>query len=252
MRKQSMTHEQFVGLFEQARMTVSRREIDKLIDRTAEDIRAVARGRNAAFAWSGGKDSMALELVCRLASVDECVFGMTNLEYPAMLRWVTAHMPPRLEVINNGLDLDWLAANPDMLFPRNSAIAARWFGRVQHAAQRQFAKARKLDVLFVGRRRDDGNNCQTRTAEGGHITYCPLADWTHVDVFAAVHHHGLALAPFYTWPRGYRCGTHPWPARQWCTSTRHGWQEIDAIDPAIVRFAADRLPSAREYLEASR
>lgn len=50
MRKQSMTHEQFVGLFEQARMTVSRREIDKLIDRTAEDIRAVARGRNAAFA----------------------------------------------------------------------------------------------------------------------------------------------------------------------------------------------------------
>jgi 3'-phosphoadenosine 5'-phosphosulfate sulfotransferase (PAPS reductase)/FAD synthetase len=251
-RKQAMTHEDFLALRDRARSEVSRAQIDAKIDQAAEAVRAFCRGRNAAFAWSGGKDSLALALVAEAAGVRECVMGICDLEYPAFLAWVTDHMPERLEVINTGLDLGWLAANPGMLFPQDAATAAQWFAKVQHTAQRRFYRARGLDVLLLGRRREDGNFCG-RGADwyesGGVVRFSPLAGWTHADVFAAIDHYGLSLPPFYSWPRGYRCGTHPWAARQWCNSVAHGWSEVHAIDPAIVRAAADVLPSAAEYLE---
>lgn len=252
MRKQSLEHADFAAIRASAIRDISRRAIDAKIERAADQVRQFCRGRNAAFAWSGGKDSVALALVADVAGVPDCVLGICDLEYPAFLAWVTAHMPARLEVINTGLDLDWLAAHPTMLFPENASIAAQWFSRVQHAAQRRFYRQNRLDVLLLGRRRSDGNFVG-RDGENwyecdGMVRYSPLADWTHADVFAAIDHYGLPLPPFYDWPRGYRCGTHPWAARQWCKSTRHGWHEVHSIDPRVVRAAAERLPSAADYL----
>ena len=225
-RKQSMEHGDFVRLRAMATVRVTRPEISAKVDRAVDEVRRFCRGKNAAYAWSGGKDSIALGLIAQLSGVTECVLGITDLEYPAFLAWVTAHMPDGLEVINTGLDLDWLAANPGMLFPKDSSIAAHWFAKVQHAAQRRFYKARGLDVILLGRRRDDGNFVG-RAGENhyecdGVLRYSPLADWTHSDVFALIDHYGLPMPPFYDWPRGYRCGTHPWAARQWCRGIGDG------------------------------
>lgn len=251
-RKQSLEHADFVAIREQARRTISRRTIDDKIERAVSEVRAFCRGKNAAFAWSGGKDSIALAAVCQLGGVPDCVLGITDLEYPAFLAWVTAHMPERLEVINTGLDLDWLAANPGMLFPQNAGIAAQWFAKVQHTAQRRYYKANGLDVIMVGRRRSDGNfvgrDGQNWYSADGVLRYSPIADWTHADVFAVIDRFGLPMPPFYDWPRGYRCGTHPWAARQWCRGIGDGWREVHAIDPAIVVHAAERIPSAAEFL----
>lgn len=253
-RKQSLEHADFAAIRERARREISRGAIIDKIERAAGEVREFCRGKNAAFAWSGGKDSLALAAVCDFAGVPDCVLGITDLEYPAFLGWVTAHMPDRLEVINTGLDLDWLAENPGMLFPQTAGVAAQWFAKVQHTAQRQYFKRHRLDVIMVGRRRSDGNfvgrEGQNWYSADGVLRYSPLADWTHAEVFACIDHLGLAMPPFYDWPRGYRCGTHPWAARQWCKGTAHGWHEVNAIDPAVVRLAADRIPSAAEYLGA--
>lgn len=252
-RKQSLEHADFVAIRESARRTISPATIDTKIERAVSEVRAFCRGKNAAFAWSGGKDSVALAAVCQLAGVPDCVLGITDLEYPAFLAWVTAHMPDMLEVINTGLDLDWLAANPGMLFPANASIAAQWFSKVQHAAQRRYYKSNRLDVIMVGRRRSDGNfvgrGGENWYSADGVVRYSPLADWSHAEVFALIDHYSLPLPPFYTWPRGYRCGTHPWAARQWCSGIPHGWHEVHTIDAAVVRQAAERIPSAAAYLE---
>ena len=253
-KKQSLEHADFAAIREQARRTISRPAITAKIERAVGEVRQFCQGKNAAYAWSGGKDSVVLGFVADLAGVPDCVLGITDLEYPAFLAWVTAHMPARLEVINTGLDLEWLAANPAMLFPQNASLAAQWFARVQHAAQRQYYRRQGLEVIMVGRRRSDGNfvgrDGQNWYSADGVLRFSPLADWSHAEVFAAIDHFGLALPPFYGWPRGYRCGTHPWAARQWCRGVGHGWQEVHQIDPAIVRQAAGHIASAAAFLES--
>jgi 3'-phosphoadenosine 5'-phosphosulfate sulfotransferase (PAPS reductase)/FAD synthetase len=246
-----MSHEDFLADKTLA-ARMPRDRIEATVDRAAAQIKAAAAGRSPAFGWSGGKDSVVIRLLCDRAGIQECVMGISALEYPAFLRWATAHMPPRLEVIkNHSLNLDWLAANPHMLFPATANIASQWFHRVQHHAQTAYARKHKLDLLILGRRRAEGNyiGVDGSYRKGDLEVLSPIADWSHVLLFAVIQHYKLPLAPFYRWPRGYRCGTHPWPARQWCRSVQDGWREIHAIDPQIVSYAATKLPSAARFLE---
>lgn len=257
VRKQSLSHDDFRALRERAR-SIPRAAVDAKIETAIKLIRRFVIGRDlraAAYAWSGGKDSIALRFVAEAAGVKDCLLGISNLEYPAFLRWVTDHMPPRLSVINTGQDLEWLARHPEMLFPATADLAAKWFKSVQHTAQARYYRENRLDVILLGRRRDDGNYVgpgpdPIYTSQEGVTRLSPLADWTHEDVFAVIDTYGLAMPPFYGWPRGYRCGTHAWAARQWCGTIRRGWGEVHGIDPSIVLHAARRIPSAAEYLES--
>jgi 3'-phosphoadenosine 5'-phosphosulfate sulfotransferase (PAPS reductase)/FAD synthetase len=227
-------------------------KLARLVDQTATAIAARCAGRNAAVAWSGGKDSLALAHVARLAGVTECVLAISDLEYPAFLRWVTDNMPDGLTVLSTGQDLDWLARNPRMLFPQG-ADGSRWFTIVNHRGQEQYYKQNRLDVLLLGRRHADGNY----TGPVGQVEYTnarkvcrysPIANWPHEAVFALIGQQQIALPPCYGWPRGFQVGTGSWPARQWTESHDHGWAEVWQIDPGVVRGAAARLPEAADWL----
>lgn len=227
--------------------------LDRLVEKTVAEVRRVASGKRVAFAWSGGKDSIALERVMELAGITDCVMGICNLEYPAFLRWVTANMPLGLEVINTGQDLEWLARHPDMLFPAQAATAAKWFRIVQHAAQARYYRENRLDVIVLGRRRADGNYLGAAgqniyTNAEGITRYSPLGAWSHDDVLAIIERTGGNWPPIYSWPRGFQVGTHAWAARQWCGSVENGWREVFAIDPGIVRDAARLIPSAAAFV----
>ena len=229
--------------------------LDRLIEKTVDAMREIAGAGNVAFAWSGGKDSIVLEWLCRQAGISECVLGMCDLEYPAFLQWITANMPDGLEVINTGLDIEWLALNPEMLFPETANIAARWFKLVQHTAQEKYIRQRRVGALIVGRRRADGNfisrdGSLSYTTSKGFTRASPIADWTHEDVLALIEREALPIPPIYDWPRGYQVGTHAWPARQWTGGIENGWREVYSIDPAIVRDAARLIPSAARFLES--
>lgn len=164
--------------------------------------------------------------------------------------------PAGCEVINTHQGLDWLAKHPEMLFPQESATAGRWFSIVQHRAQREYFKAHQLDIIILGRRRADGNFVGRGTniyTDGKGVTrFSPLAAWSHEHVLAYIHYNQIPLPPIYGWKNGYLCGTHPWPARQWTGSTENGWQEVYDIDPSIVTAAAEKIESARTFLEGVR
>lgn len=249
-RKQNIKNEDWIEALAHIEETVSRDEIDELADMTVGNIREKTEGRNAAFAWSGGKDSLVLGALAERAGITKSMIGVCELEYPAFMAWIEAHRPQGCEIVNVGLGLDWLAAHEDMIFPDTAAKAARWFSIVQHKAQREYFRREDLDVILLGRRHADGNYTGPDgiyTDGKGVTRYSPLMNWTHEHVLAYIHYHAVPLPPIYGWTNGYLCGTHPWPARQ--HTHGNGWQEVYDIDPSVVTAAAEKIDGARRFLE---
>lgn len=255
-QKQTSAEAAWATAWETARDVYPDALLDPLLDRTITTIRTEAATRRVGYGWSGGKDSLALGYVMAAAGVGDCVMGMTSgLEYPAMLRWVTTHMPDGLTVRTVPLDLDWLAAHPAMLFPQ-AERGPRWFTLIQHKVQTSYFLAENLDVLALGRRRRDGNYIGPRGADRytnkrGITRWAPLADWPHEAVMSLLIRENISLPPCYSWPRGFQVGTGAWPARQWTRDVDHGWCEVWDIDPNVVRDAAARLPSAGDWMRRS-
>lgn len=252
-RKQRIKNSDWIEVFGKIEQMIPRAELDQLVDDTVKEIREKTAGKNAAFAWSGGKDSLVLEKVCYMADVSACVLVICDLEYQAFLQWVNGHKPPELSVINTGQGLEWLATHQNMLFPQDSKIAAKWFHMVQHRGQAKYYKENDLNVMLLGRRRADGNYVgkgdNTYKNRQGITRYSPLSDWSHEQILAFIHYYNVALPPFYEWQNGYSCGTHPWAARQCTGSIEKGWKEVYQIDCSIVINAAGHIQSAKDFLE---
>ncbi|MCM1179984.1 MAG: phosphoadenosine phosphosulfate reductase family protein [Clostridium sp.] len=253
-RKQKIKNDEWIEAFGRIEQTVSRKELDQLVDKTVKEIKKKTKGKKAAYAWSGGKDSLVLGEICQKAGISSCVLVICDLEYKAFTEWVDAHKPPELSVINTGQDMKWLATHQHMLFPQDSKFAAQWFHIVQHRGQAKYYKENQLDMLLLGRRRADGNYVgrgdNIYTNGQGVTRYSPLSEWTHEQILAYIHYHKLAMPPIYDWKNGYLCGTHPWAARQWTGSVENGWKEVYEIDSNIVTEAAELIPSAKEFLES--
>jgi 3'-phosphoadenosine 5'-phosphosulfate sulfotransferase (PAPS reductase)/FAD synthetase len=258
-RKQRSDHGDWLTALAEIRQAPDRERATALVQEAAFRIARRLREReplHPAYGWSGGKDSLALEVVCEAAGLADCVLVISALEFPATLTWVTNNMPWGLTVeARTKLNLHWLAAHPEMLFPQTAETASRWFALVQHAGQRAYAQRTGCEMLLLGRRRADGNYLGQRIEPGGYAyrdrggfeRYSPIADWSHEDVLHVIAAYARDLPPCYSWPRGFRVGTGSWPARQWTENRRHGWQEIAAIDPGIVQIAADAgLPGAAQ------
>lgn len=250
-RKQATDNALWVAATAHIEDYVTREELAERTDAAATAIREHTDGKRAAFAWSGGKDSIVLADICRKAGITDCVFAHSELEYPAFLAWCLANRPEGCEVINVGLNLDWLSTHQEMLFPKSKGLN-RWYQLIQRKAFTQYFFTRELDMLLVGHRRADGNVVGPDgvvTKKSGETRYAPLADWPHELILAYIHYHGLPLPPIYGWKNGYRCGTHPWPSRMYMGSAEQGYREVYEIDPEIVVQAAEKLSSARHFLE---
>lgn len=156
-RKQRIKNSDWIETFDKIEQLITKKELDQLVDKTIQDIKAKTKGKKASYAWSGGKDSLVLGEICRRAGISSCVLVISNLEYKAFTQWVEDNKPPELSIINTGQDIKWLVTHPHMLFPQDSKYAAQWFHIVQHRGQAKYYKENNLDMLLLGRRRADGN-----------------------------------------------------------------------------------------------
>lgn len=260
VRKQNSAQSDWITAWDEIRLDPDHDRAGRLVKAAAARMRDFTKGRKSAFGWSGGKDSLALEVVSREAGLRESLLVTSALEFPAFETWTDAHAPEGLTVHRrDSVNMDWLLSRPEMLFPRGPS-SARWFQIVQHAGQRAHAKASGLEVLAMGRRRSDGNylgpsagasqHAYRDNAGGGFIRYSPISDWSHEDVLHVLVSYGMSLPPNYHGPRGFRVGTGPWPSRQWTESDAQGWAEIHYIDPSILTQAASvGLRGAVDFLD---
>lgn len=251
-RKQRISNQDWLDAIRGIERSCSRSHINELTARTVAEIRQRCLGKKTAYAWSGGKDSIVLGDLCEKAGVNQSVLVVCDLEYPAFLQWVSENKPKGLEIVNTGQDLEWLSKHPEMLFPKKSDVAAKWFHIVQHRGQAIYYKKHALDMIILGRRKADGNfvgrGSNIYTNAQGVTRYSPISGWTHEEVLAYIHYNNLPMPLIYDWKNGYLCGTHQWAARQWTGTTENGWREVYDIDRSIVEKAARIIPSARDFL----
>lgn len=252
-KKQSIKNSDWINAMDHIEEYITKEELLLLTAITIDEIRKAIVNKKVAYSWSGGKDSIVLGNLCEQAGIKDCVLGICNLEYPAFLNWVENNKPNNLEIINTGQDLEWLIKHQDMIFPQDSKMAAKWFSIVQHTAQRIFYKQHDLDMIILGRRKADGNyvgrGSNVYEDRKGITRYSPLSNWSHECILAYIHYNNLPIPPIYNWHNGYKCGTHPWPARQWTKDIMQGWKEIYTIDSDIVYKSAKQIESARLFLE---
>ena len=251
-RKQRCNQAQFDAVAKNIKLIVPKWWADRIISQAVNRVNHIARihGSNIAYGWSGGKDSLALEVVMDKAGIYDCMMVTSRLEYPAFLQWTGANMPDGITMIDRAeINYSWLLDNRRMLFPGTTEIGARWFEIVQRKGQHEYYADFNLDAFIVGRRISDGNFAKWDFVDGGgRVWASPILDWTHEDVLAVCAYYSKPMPPIYDWPRGWSVGTGPWPARQWCGSELQGWQEVARIDRNIVTKAAYDFPLAGEAL----
>ena len=251
-RKQASDNSLWLEVAENIEDYVSREELADAVSAVSANILEHTKGKKVAYAWSGGKDSIVLGDICEKLGITDCIFAHSELEYPEFLSWCLENKPAKCEVINVGLNLDWLAKHQSMLFPKSKELN-RWYQLIQRRAFSKYFFAHDLAMLLVGHRKADGNvvgNNGIISKSTGEVRYAPLADWSHEMILAYIHYNELALPPIYSWRNGYRCGTHPWPSRMYMADPQQGYREVYEIDPSIVTQAAEKLSSARHFLEA--
>lgn len=251
-RKQNIANEDWISALNRIEELVPMNELEELVKSTVDLIKSTVGDKKAAYAWSGGKDSLVLGKICEHAGITDCMMGVCDLEYPKFMEWVDENKPEGLEIINTHQNMEWLCKHPDMLFPASSKEAAQWFHIVQHRAQAAYYKSHSLDMILLGRRRADGNyvgkGSNIYTDGKGVTRFSPLSDWSHEAILAYIHYYDVPMPPIYDWENGYLCGTHPWPARQWTGSIENGWSEIFDIDRTLVEAAAEHIQSAKDFL----
>lgn len=66
-RKQNIKNEDWLYAIEHIEELVSKEEMELMEAITVDEIRKATEGKKAAYAWSGGKDSIVLANLCRKA-----------------------------------------------------------------------------------------------------------------------------------------------------------------------------------------
>lgn len=244
---------------------VTRQEAENAVDRAATEVVQTC-GRHlsrVAYGWSGGKDSLALEVVMRACGINAGVMGVVApLEFRPFLTWAKAHKPPGIEVISNDLDEAWLAGDKgrSKLFPRESKVGYFWTLAGTRHAQSLYRARHNPALMIYGRRTADGNVCGDErgiaiSKEGA--VYNPLRRWPHELVLGVIHHLWMPLGtnddsprripPIYDAPDGWTSGNGPWPGRRFDTWD-DGWESTWAIEPDAVRRASKHLTEARHWM----
>ena len=199
------------------------------------------------YGWSGGKDTLALQVVVERCGVERGVIGTIGWrwEYPSFKRFVMSAKPSGVVVRDFGYTAEWMNENPRFVFPESSKDAYYWFTHCNQAAYYGYAKEVGADNVVLGHRTADGNVCGGgEMVSHGVRKVFPLHDWSHEDVFLVVAYAQIGLPEIYFEDGGFYQGTHAWPMR---TGGRRAMEEIWRINPSILKSGAD-IDKVREFV----
>lgn len=255
--KRSYSNDDVQRVWESITEYVTEEEAGRAVEEAAAETRLILDGNTdgAVYGWSGGKDSVALQVVMERAGVRRALLGtLPHLEFTAYMDWVREHQPDGLVHLGNTtITPAWLAKpqNDRYLFPTNSTDGYRWTMLGTRWAQHLYQEQHRPRLQIYGRRTADGNSIPD-TEYGIHQTsrltsYCPLRAWSHELVLAVIHYNRRPLPPVYGFPNGWKTGTGSWPGRR-VGDRDTSFAETYAIEPALLQQAAPDLPAAADWL----
>ena len=68
-RKQRIQNSDWIDAFGKIEQLMSKKGLDQLVEKTVKEIKKKTKGKKAAYAWSGGKDSLVLGEICQRAGI---------------------------------------------------------------------------------------------------------------------------------------------------------------------------------------
>jgi hypothetical protein len=116
----------------------TRDEIESLIERTVAETKSVCSGHKPAYAWSGGKDSIAMQIVGEEAGINNGFCAYNRLFFSESIDFFFKYKPNGIVMIDTGEDYDWLAKHPSFLFPPSSTN--NWSERTHLKCQADYVK----------------------------------------------------------------------------------------------------------------
>lgn len=251
-RKQTSKNADWLYAMDHIEELISRDEVERFAVDALSEIRTATAGKKAAYAYSGGKDSIVLADLCEKVGITTGFFAFCDLDYPMFIAWVRENKPAGVQMMHTGYDIDWLYHHQNLIFAEG-LVGQRWHQISQRGPFTKMFFENNLDLLLVGHRTIDGNFCGPDgyiRKKTGELRFSPLRAWPHEAVLGYIHYNALPMPPIYGWKDGYVQGTHAWPEREFCSEDiMKGFREIYEIDPTIIVKAAEKLPSARRFLE---
>lgn len=211
-KKYKNTQEEWLEVYKNIENYVSREEIEDKIQEAIKKIKKIIKGKKVAYAWSGGKDSIALQIIMEKMGINKGVCAISRkFEYSDFLEYINAHLPSGVEIVDKEISFDYLNKHRELIFPQNKKDLAKWYKLVQHNIQNEYFKKNKLDVLILGRRLQDGNYVGINgiyTKNNDITIYSPIYDWKHEDILAILHYYKKELPSIYFTDDGFNNGTH--------------------------------------------
>ena len=211
-KKYKNTQEEWLEVYKNIENYVSREEIEDKIQEAIKKIKKIIKGKKVAYAWSGGKDSIALQIIMEKMGINKGVCAISKkFEYSDFLEYINTHLPSGIEIVDKEISFNYLNKHRELIFPQNKKDLAKWYKLVQHNIQNEYFKKNKLDVLILGRRLQDGNYVGINgiyTKNNDITIYSPIYDWKHEDILAILHYYKKELPSIYFTDDGFNNGTH--------------------------------------------
>lgn len=258
-KKQSIkSNSEWQDAFENSVNIYSREYIANKEKATIEHIQRVCSKYHKVFSgWIAGKDSQVLQMIMEHSGVSFTPIMWKGInEWPAVKQFIEKEKPLNLitETIDK-FDFEFLEKHPEYLFCNGKGVAQKWMSEKWKRYQKD-QKKYGFDLLVLGRRIKDGNNCGDENYilhnGGGYDIFAPLADWNHEEMFAYIKYNGVKLSPFYSFPRGFLIGSiamGEWTEYACKDKTiEQTWEEVYSIDKSVVENASKYLTSARDFL----
>ena len=79
-RKQNISNADWLNVAAQIEELISWQELEAAVDLVVADIKNKTAGKKAAYAWSGGKDSLVLGHICKQAGLVDSMLAVCELE----------------------------------------------------------------------------------------------------------------------------------------------------------------------------
>lgn len=268
-RKQQGVDADFAKVWADPFAYYSEAEVDTLAAATLEEMAKVispyvSRGP-VVYGWSGGKDSVALEiLLSQLGEFVPVLGTIPALEWPRYMSFVTGpDAPPGLvHYANHAVTLATLAAPPGRrrLFPDDAQGGYWWTLNGTRRAQALACKQLAPSLFVMGRRTADGNVCPkdglSRSGELPVHVYQPIRSWPHEAILALIRRHGRRLPETYAYPNAWTAGTGTWAGQRLqgpatvdpYERTVRQFLAVARCDRSVVVAAAELFPEANEAL----
>lgn len=247
----SNTQEQWMEVWTNYDKYVSLEHIRELEKRTVSEMIEVTDGKRCAYAYSGGKDSVALSLLCNKAGICNGVSAISSLFFDISIEHIKRTLPEGVRLVDTGQDMEWLFENQERFLFNDDMF--RWYKIGHLKAQKEFYQEMNLDLMLKGKRKQDGNNIgkdliRTNSTTGNE--YNPIRDWTHEEVIAYMRYHGKTLSDFYWTKYGFHFGDVEWPSMnlQKGMSVYDMWEYIYSIQPSAVIEASEGIKTAKKFL----